>query len=116
MLGVVAVLSLLTLAVTSMLIRLPDVHEVTVIATDGARVRVAGLGVPDLSDGTRATLVTPQGRFTGSTRDRIPVPDSEAAAVVLVLDDADVPMPDAYSTALLDLGTRPVAVVVGGTW
>ena len=114
--AVAAVLSLVALVVTSGVLTIPSVHEVTVIAVDRGRVRVAGLGLSDLVDGSRVTLDSGAGRFAAVVRDRGAVPDTQATAVVLVLDDAEAPLPEPYATARIDLGPRSLARVFLDTW
>ncbi len=112
--AVAAITSFVLLVAAALLLRIPLESEMTVIAVEGDRVRVAGLGVPSTGDGDGAVLITGHGDFPGTLGERAVVPDSEAVALVIRLDAPVDPVPSDYSTVRINFGERSLLTIIGG--
>ncbi|MEE6272098.1 hypothetical protein [Georgenia wangjunii] len=99
-----------------LLVRVPQVAELTLVGVRADELRVAGLNVPELEDGDRVTIWVGETEVSGTASGLEAIPESEAHAFLLDLDENLVDVPVQYSTARADFGATSVLDALVGQW
>lgn len=103
----ITALAIATVVAIAMTAHLPAIAEVTVVAVSDDALRVAGLELSRFDPvGRDATVTWSTGRVSGVGTEIEAIPDTNAYALVLRIEDLVGELPAPYEVATLDVGEQ----------